>query len=314
MSDISAKLVMDLRAKTGAGMMDCKRALMETKGDFDLAVDWLRKKGISAAAKKSSRIAAEGLVGLFIKEDLKKACLVELNSETDFVARNDNFQKLLLNIGKLALENTDEVEKLKAVKYTLNNRNLEEEIRENVALIGENLNLRRVKNVEVKEEGIVAGYVHNEIATNMGKIGVMVVLASKGDKDKLQTLGKQIAMHIAASKPESLTISDLDPELVEREKTIFLEQSRASGKPESIVEKMVEGRLRKFYEEVVLLEQVFVMDGKTKILEVLNDFSKELGTEVKLESFVRFSLGEGIEKNEGNFADEVASVISSSKS
>ena len=304
MNMISANLVKDLREKTGAGMMDCKKALTETSGDFEAALDWLRTKGLAAAAKKAGRIASEGLVAAVI--DGKVGAAVELNSETDFVARNEIFQKLVSNVAALALKNAD-IEQLKLAKMP-SGKTAEEEVVEHIATIGENLSLRRVEQITVTN-GVIASYIHNNVADGLGKIGVLVALESTGDVSKLNALGKQIAMHVAAARPQALKIEEVDPKLVEREKAIFTEQSRDSGKPDNIIEKMVEGRIRKFYEEVVLLEQVFVIDGKTKIREVIENTSKEIGAPITLSAFVRYELGEGIEQEEKDFAAEVAAVI-----
>ncbi len=301
---VSASLVKDLREKTGAGMMDCKKALVETSGDFEAAVDWLRTKGLAAAAKKAGRVAAEGLTILEVQE--KVASAVEINSETDFVSRNENFQELAKKVVHKALE-CKNIDELKLAKIE-SAKNVEELIVENVAVIGENLNLRRMHTISVKD-GVIASYVHNAVAENMGKISVLVALESSGDKTKLMEVGKQIAMHIAAAKPECLDKESVDPSLIQREKEIFTEQSRESGKPDNIIEKMIDGRIRKFLEEIVLLDQVFVVDGKSKISEVVHNLSKEVGAPVALTSYVRFELGEGIEKEEKNFADEVASVV-----
>ncbi len=300
---ITAALVKDLREKTGAGMMDCKKALTETNGDFENAIDWLRKKGLSAAAKKAGRTAAEGLVAVAVNGVVGAA--VEVNSETDFVARNDKFQEMVSGITKLALKAHD-LESLKATSMP-SGKTVEEEVIENIATIGENLSLRRVEVLSVSD-GVVASYIHNSIADNMGKIAVLVALESTADKEKLMTLGRQIAMHIAAARPQSLNIESLDQAVVARERDIFFEQSRASGKPDNIIEKMVDGRIRKFYEEAVLLEQIFVMDNKSKISEVVESHAKELGAPIILKAFVRFELGEGIVQEEKDFAAEVAAV------
>lgn len=301
---VSASLVRDLRTKTGAGMMDCKKALVETNGDFEGAIDWLRTKGLAAAAKKAGRIAAEGLTALEVRGN--EAAVVEINSETDFVARNENFQQLTGKIAKKAVSCSSLEELLKADVES--GKTIEELIVENVATIGENLTLRRVKTLKVKD-GVIASYVHNAAGDGMGKISVLVALESSGDKQKLMELGKQIAMHIAAAKPECLEERSVDPALIQREKDIFTEQSRASGKPDNIIEKMIDGRIRKFLEEIVLLNQVFLLDGKSKISEVIQNASKELGTAVTLADYARFEIGEGIEKEEKNFADEVAAVV-----
>ncbi|MES2215191.1 MAG: translation elongation factor Ts [Pseudomonadota bacterium] len=300
---ITAASVKDLREKTGAGMMDCKKALTETGGDFEAAVDWLRTKGLSAAAKKAGRVAAEGLTAAAVDGTI--GAIVEVNSETDFVARNDKFQGLVSSIAKLALKAGD-VESLQ--KATMpSGRTAQEEIVEHIATIGENMGLRRVSVLKV-EDGVVASYVHNAVADGLGKIAVIVALESTGDKAKLTSMGKQIAMHIAATRPQALNIESVDPEALKRERDIFFEQSRASGKPDNIIEKMVEGRIRKFYEESVLLEQVFVIDGKTKISEVVSNAAKELGAPVTLKAFARFELGEGIEQEVKDFAAEVAAA------
>lgn len=303
---VSASLVRDLRTKTGAGMMDCKKALVETSGDFEAAVDWLKAKGLAAAAKKAGRVAAEGLTALEVKGN--KAVAIEINSETDFVSRNEVFQDLVKQITKKALE-CSSVEELLAANVE-NDKTVNDLIVANVATIGENLTLRRMKALEVKD-GVIASYVHNAVCDGMGKISVLVALESNGDKGQLMELGKQLAMHIAAAKPECLNEESVDPALVQREKVIFTEQSRASGKPDNIIEKMIDGRIRKFLEEIVLLNQVFVIDGKSKISEVIANAAKSLGSSVVLTSYVRFEIGEGIEKEEKNFADEVAAVVKS---
>ncbi|MCC8371271.1 MAG: translation elongation factor Ts [Rickettsia endosymbiont of Pseudomimeciton antennatum] len=302
---INAGLVKQLREKTGAGMMDCKKALLETKGDFETAIDWLRKKGLSAAAKKSDRVATEGLTAINIKDNV--GAIIEVNSETDFVARNDKFQQLVRNIAILALQQND-LASLKLAK-TSTGRSVDEEILDNIATIGENLNLRRMDVLRVSE-GVVASYVHNTVVEGMGKISVLIGLQSTSkDKDKLLELGQKIATHIAANNPYSLDVSSLDQTLVEREKDIFFEQSKASGKPDNIIEKMVEGRIRKFLAEVVLLEQNFLFDDKLTISQVIDNTAKELGTSIKITQFIRYELGEGIKQEDKNFADEVAAVI-----
>ncbi|KKB96195.1 Elongation factor Ts [Candidatus Arcanobacter lacustris] len=306
MAEITASLVKELREKTGAGMMDCKKALVEVAGNFEEAIDWLRKKGLSNAAKKSGRVAAEGLVAVAVSD--KKGALIELNSETDFVARNEKFQQLVKTISELALANMiSDVELLKNIKNPATSATVAEDIASNVAVIGEHMNLRRTHSLSV-DQGVVVSYVHNAVVPNCGKIGVLVALESGASKDELTTLGRQLAMHVAASKPDVLTIAEVDPVAVEREKTIFSEQAKASGKPDSIIEKMVEGRIRKYYEEVVLLEQVFVIDGKTKVSEVLEQFSKKTNSPTKIKAFTCYVLGDGIVQEQKNFADEVAAV------
>ncbi len=300
---ITAQLVSSLREKTGAGMMDCKKALVETNGDFEAAVDWLRTKGLAAAAKKAGRIAAEGLTAVCVKGT--KGAAIEINSETDFVSRNEIFQNLVKEIANLAVDNAN-FDALSTVKAK-SGKTVQDEIVSNVATIGENLTLRRVNGISVTD-GVIASYVHNASATDMGSIAVLVALESKGDKGKLMEIGKQIAMHIAASRPQSLTKEGISQEIIQKEKDVFTEQSRASGKPDDIIAKMIDGRIRKFLEEIVLLDQVFVIDGKSKISDVVSNLAKELGTPVELKSYIRYEIGEGIEKEEKNFADEVAAA------
>lgn len=305
MAEITAALVKELREKTGAGMMDCKKALSETNGDLEGAVDWLRKKGLAAAAKKAGRVAAEGLVGVTTSGTVGTA--VEVNAETDFVARNETFQGYVAKVTELALGTDADVEALKAVAYPGTGRNVGEELTHLVATIGENMNLRRVAKLTVGQ-GVVSSYVHSALVPGLGKIGVLVALESAGDAAKLEALGKQIAMHVAAARPEALDVADVSTDALDRERNVLAEQARASGKPEEIIAKMVEGRIRKYYEEVVLLEQVFVIDGETKIRKVVENAAKDVGAPVKLTGFVRFALGEGIEKETTDFAAEVASM------
>jgi len=306
MPEITATMVKDLRDKTGAGMMDCKKALNEAGGDMEAAVDWLRKKGLSAAAKKAGRVAAEGLVA--VASSGTKAAMVEVNAETDFVARNEQFQSFALQAAKTALEGNATVEALAAAKHP-NGSTIQEVLTNLVATIGENMALRRVALLKVAH-GIVASYVHNALAPNVGKIGVLVALESTADAGKLQELGKQIAMHVAAARPEFLTIADVDTKALERERNVLTEQAIASGKPESVIAKMVEGRIRKYYEEVVLMEQVYVVDGESRIAQVVEKAAKALGAPVALTAFVRYQLGEGIEKTTDDFAAEVAKMAS----
>jgi len=303
---VTASLVKDLRAKTGAGMMDCKKALIEVNGDFESAIDWLRTKGLAAAAKKAGRVASEGLTAVHI--DGNKSAVVEINSETDFVAKNETFQQMVQEVAEIATS-CNNLEELKGKKVK-SGKSVDEEIVANVATIGENLNLRRMQSLSITG-GVIVPYVHNAIKDNMGRISVLVALESKADKEKLSELGKQIAMHIAATRPECLNKESVDPSLVQREKDIFTEQSRASGKPDNIIEKMIEGRIRKFLEEIVLLDQTFVIDGKSKISEVVANFAKEAGTDITLKAYARLEIGEGIEKEESNFADEVAAAAKS---
>jgi len=307
MAEITAALVKELREKTGAGMMDCKKALAETSGDVEGAVDWLRKKGLSAAAKKAGRVAAEGLVG--VAAEGKTGAIVEVNSETDFVARNESFQGLVRTVTSLALQ-TDDVEKLKGAQVPGAGRNVADQLTHLVATVGENMNLRRAKRLRV-ESGVVVSYVHNQIAPGLGKIGVLVALESTGDAAKLAAAARPIALHVAAAIPLFLDIASVDSGALEREKDVLREQARASGKPENIIEKMVEGRLRKYYEEAVLLEQVSVIDQETRIAKVVEQIGKEAGAPVKLKGFVRFALGEGIDKKESDFAAEVAAQLKS---
>ncbi|WP_225766568.1 translation elongation factor Ts [Inquilinus sp. Marseille-Q2685] len=306
MAEITAALVKELREKTGAGMMDCKKALGESGGDLEAAVDWLRKKGLAAAAKKAGRVAAEGLVGAAVEGT--RGVLVEVNSETDFVSRNDKFQGLVSTLADLALKANGDVEALAASPYPGTGRTAAEEVTHLVATIGENISLRRSQALNVSN-GVVAAYIHSPVAPGLGKIGVLVALESTGDKAKLEAFGKQIAMHVAAARPEALHIADVDASNLERERAVLVEQARASGKPEAIIEKMVEGRLRKYYEEVVLHEQVWVLDGETKVRKAIEDAAKDVGAPVSVTGFVRFVLGEGIEKEQGDFAAEVAATL-----
>ena len=310
MAAITAALVKELREKTGAGMMDCKAALKENDGDMEAAVDWLRKKGLSKAAKKAGRTAADGLVAVKVAEagNGAEGVLVEVNAETDFVARNEVFQKMVGEIANQALAVKGDVEALRKATYPGGDKSVDEHIAEMVGQIGENMSLRRADYVSV-DDGVVVSYVHTQITDNMGKIGVLVALKSGGDKAVLNGLGRQIAMHVAASRPLALTVDDLDSTLVEREKSVLADQARASGKPEAIIEKMVEGRLRKYYEETVLMEQIFVMDNETKIGKLVENAKNDAGAPVELVGFVRMELGEGIEQDNGDdFAAEVAAM------
>lgn len=305
MTVISAAAVKELREKTGAGMMDCQKALKENNGDFEAAVDFLRKKGLAAAAKKSSRVAAEGLVCVAAQDN--KACVLEVNSETDFVARNEKFQNFVTQTTQAALQhNCTAVEALQ--QTAANGTTVTENLTNLIATIGENMTLRRVETLSVSQ-GVVASYIHNAVAPNLGKIGVLVALESAASADKLQELGKKIAMHVAAAQPLFLDSASVDATALERERAILIEQAKASGKPMDIIEKMVEGRIRKYYEEVCLVDQIFVMDGESKISAVIANTAKELGSPITLKAFTRFALGEGIEKEEKNFADEVKAAI-----
>ena len=306
MAEITAALVKELREKTGAGMMDCKRALGEVGGDVEQAIDWLRKKGLAAAAKKAGRIAAEGLIG--IATDGKIGVFVEVNAETDFVARNDKFQELVTGVTQLAVKHGDDIGAIKAAHVPAFNNTVEAHLTHLVATIGENMNLRRIAHLEVSE-GVVVGYVHNQLVPGLGKIGVLVALESAADAATLNTLGRQLAMHVAAASPLFLDVSSVDATALEREREVLKEQARASGKPEAIIEKMVEGRVRKYYEEVVLLEQVYVVDGETKIAKVVENAGKAAGKPIALVGFCRFVLGDGIEKETQDFAAEVAATL-----
>jgi elongation factor Ts len=289
---ITAQMVKELREKTGVGMMDCKTALAETNGDMEAAVDWLRSKGLAKAAKKAGRVAAEGLIG--VAGSGNRAAMVEVNSETDFVSRNDQFQSLVSGVADAALSTDGKVDSVLAAKMN-GGSTVETAITEAVATIGENMTLRRSAVLSV-EEGAVASYVHAAAAPGLGKIGVIVGLKSSGDKEKLATLGRQIAMHVAAASPLALDADRIDPDTVRRERAIFAEQARESGKPDNIIEKMVEGRMRKFYEESVLLKQAFIMDTERTVEKVLKDAEKDVGAPVTVTDFVAFRLGEGIEK------------------
>ncbi|AXY23091.1 MULTISPECIES: translation elongation factor Ts [Komagataeibacter] len=296
MAEITAALVKDLREQTGAGMMDCKKALKEAEGDIEGAIDWLRKKGLSAAAKKSGRVTAEGLVGVAQADN--KAAMVEINAETDFVARNEHFQNFVSEVAHAALTVGDDLEKLKAAVLK-SGRNVADELTHLIATIGENMSIRRARVLSVPS-GVVATYVHSAVSPGLGKIGVLAAVEAPSASDALETLGRQIGMHVAATRPAALDVNSVDPQALERERAVLVEQARASGKPEAIIEKMVDGRIRKFYEEVVLLEQVWVHDGESRVREIV----KKAGA--KLIGFDRFQLGEGIEKEENDFAAEVA--------
>ncbi len=305
MADFSAKDVKELRDRTGAGMMDAKKALGETDGDMEAAVDWLRTKGLAAAAKKSGRTAAEGLVGVAVEGTTGAA--VEVNSETDFVAKNGQFQDFVDKVTTIALDTDADVDALKAADYP-GGGTVEEKLTANIATMGENQGIRRVGKIGVSE-GSVISYVHNAAAADMGKIGVLVALESDAGADVLESLGKQLAMHIAAAAPLALDGDDLDPEMIERERAIAHEKAAESGKPDNIVQKMVQGAIAKYRKENALLSQIFVIDNKTRIEEVVTQAGKDAGSNIKLTDFIRFQLGEGIEKKEGNFADEVAAAV-----
>ena len=302
---ITAAQVKELREKSGAGMMDCKKALNETNGDMDSAVDWLRTKGLAAAAKKSGRVASEGLIAASVSDGV--GALIELNSETDFVSRNEEFQNFAKTLADIALSVND-LDTLKAADFPGSGRTVEEELTQKIATIGENMSLRRMQKVSV-DAGLVVPYIHNAVADGLGRIGVLVGLSSAADEASLAALGKQLAMHIAATSPASLSVDDLDPAMVQRERDVLIEQAKASGKPQDIAEKMVAGRMRKYYEEVVLLEQIFVVDGETKVKAVIEMAAKDAGSAIALTAFSRFNLGEGVEKEETDFVAEVAAQL-----
>ena len=307
MAEITAALVKELREKSGAGMMDCKKALQETGGDMDAAVDWLRTKGLSKAAKKADRVAAEGLVAVATRADGagETAAVIEFNAETDFVARNELFQNAARKFATAALD-VDGVEALNAA--TVDGKTVQDEVTNLVATIGENMHVRRAARFTVGE-GVVATYVHNATAPGLGRIGVLVALESAGDKDKLRELGRKIAMHVAATAPLSLNTDDLDPAAIERERAILTEKAREDGRPENMIDKIVDGQIAKFQKEVVLTKQPFVMNPDQTVEQLVADTAKEIGSPIVLKGFVRLALGEGVEKTEGpDFAAEVASM------
>lgn len=302
---ISASQVKELREKSGAGMMDCKKALQENGGDMDAAMDWLRAKGIAKADKKSGRTAAEGLVG--VAGSGGSAVVVEINSETDFVARNEAFQDLVRGVAEVALETDGSLETVSAQTYPVTGKSVVDSITDAVATIGENMNLRRTAKLSVGQ-GVVATYVHNSVADGLGKLGVLVALDSSGDAQALSAIGKQVAMHVAATNPLALTSADVDADLAGRERAILIEQARESGKPENIIEKMVDGRMRKFFEEVALMSQSFVVNPDLTVEAAIKEAEASVGAPVKIAGFVRFQLGEGVEKEESDFAAEVAAA------
>jgi elongation factor Ts len=306
MAEVTAALVKELRDKTGAGMMDCKRALGDSGGDIEAAVDWLRKKGLSAAANKAGRVAAEGLIGAAVRG--AAGGLVEVNSETDFVARNQAFPNFVRAVGALAVAGDGELEALMRTPYPGSGRTVEAELTYLISTIGENLVLRRSTRLSVGRGGVFS-YVHNALGPGIGKIGVIVGLESSGPGNELADLGKQLAMHIAAAAPLYLDIASVPEAALERERNVLREQARASGKPEGIIERMVEGRLRKFYEEVVLLQQIFVVDQETRISKVVENAAKATGAPITVSGFARFALGEGIERPRSDFAAEVAAQL-----
>ena len=304
--NLNANLIKELREKSGAGIVDCKNALLQNDNDVDKSIDWLRKKGLSVAAKKSGRVAAEGLVGVHIFKN--QACLIEINSETDFVSRNKQFQKFVSDCSKIALTANGDLESLLKSKFINGDNTVEEELTKNIATIGENLTIRRIEKITLDQPGLIVSYVHNSVAENLGKIAVILSLKSTADRNNLNEVGKKLAMHIAASNPISLNLDSLDPKIIDKEKKVLTEQTISSGKPKDIAEKIVEGRVRKFCEDVVLLEQTFVIDGKSKIKDVLKQVSVEFGTEVSIDSFKMLILGQGIEVEEKDFAAEVAAT------
>ncbi len=308
MAEITAALVKELRETTGAGMMDCKKALTENDGDMEASVDWLRSQGLAAAAKKAGRAASEGLVG--VATNGSKGAVVELNAETDFVARNESFQDFAESLVQIALAGDGDVEALKAADHPSGD-NVAEQLTQLISTIGENMDLRRSAVLEV-ENGVVSSYMHNAMKPGLGKIGVLVSLESTGDAAALDALGKQLAMHVAAASPLALSRDDVDAGDLERERNILMEQARDSGKPEEIIEKMVEGRLRKYYEEICLLEQTYVIDTDNNVEKAVEAAAKEIGAPVSIKGFVRFALGEGVEKEEEDFAAEVAAVAGGS--
>ena len=302
---LTASMVKELREKSGAGMMDCKKALSENNGQMEDAIDWLRKKGLASVSKKSGRVAAEGLVGINVNNN--SGVIIEINSETDFVSRNEIFQNFVKNCGELALSKKSNIEELKKLPYPGSERTVDEELANNIATIGENMNIRRLEFLEVSEGGLFS-YIHNSTAEGLGRLGVLVSLKSKLNVDELSALGKQIAMHVAATSPKSLSIDDLDEQIVNRERQVLIDQAIASGKPKEIADKIVQGRMHKFYQEVVLNEQVSVLDGETKIKDLVKNFSKEKNSDIELTGFKMIKLGDGIEVEETNFAEEVAAT------
>ncbi len=306
MVKISAALVKQLREKTGAGMMNCKKALTETEGDLDAAVVWLRKKGLASAAKKADRAASEGLVA--VATDGTRGAIVELNSETDFVARNDLFQAFTRWLAGAALTSGGDVADLRKAVYPESSRSVEDEIAHLIATIGENMNLRRAATISVGR-GVVASYVHAAVSPGLGRIGVLVGLESEGDAEALAAFGKKLAMHVAAANPEAIAVEDLDPDLEARERAVLTEQARATGKPDKVIQMMIEGRLRKFFQEVVLGEQTYVIDRESKVSAVIEAQAREIGAEIRVSGFQRVVLGEGLQKKDGDFAAEVAAQI-----
>ena len=305
MAAITASMVSELRQSTGAGMMDCKAALTETAGDLEAAVDWLRKKGLAKAAKKAGRVAAEGLVGLAVSGT--RGVVVEVNSETDFVARNDQFQELVRSIAGVALRSDGDVEALKVSAHPAGGT-VQEAVANAVATVGENMTLRRVGLLSVSE-GVVASYIHNSVGDGLGKIGVLVALESAGNAEALQAIGRQVAMHIAATNPQGLDGNAIDPAVVERERAVLADKARASGKPEAVIEKIVESGIKTYFKEVTLVDQPFVHDSSKTVSQAVNEAAKVAGAPIALKAYLRFGLGEGIEKETSDFAAEVAAAV-----
>lgn len=305
MATITAALVKELRESSGAGMMDCKKALTESDGNLEAATDWLRQNGLSAAAKKSGRIASEGLVGIHV--DGGNASMVEVNAETDFVARNETFKDFVSTVASISTANKADLDSVKTAAYPEGGRNVEEQLTHLISTIGENMNLRRAVGLSVSP-GAVGSYLHNAVDEGLGKIGVIVALKSEADADALAAFGKQIAMHIAAASPAAISQEDMDPAAVQKERDFLVEQAKDSGRPAEIIEKMVDGRMRKFFEESVLVSQTWVIDGENKVADIVEAKGKELGSPIEIVGFKRFVLGEGIEKKEEDFAAEVAAV------
>ena len=307
MSEVTASLVKELRDKTGAGMMDCKNALVETNGNIEESIDWLRKKGISGAEKKSARVAADGVIAVSINTDA--AALVEINSETDFVSRNPDFQKFAKNISEIALSHGQTIDQLKKANYLDSSKSVEEALTDLIGLIGENIVLRRSSILKNTNNNIFSSYIHGQVNEGLGKIGVILSLESNITSDKIENLGKQVAMHIAASKPMAISSDDVDPEVIERERSILVEQAKDSGKPDNIIEKMVDGRISKFFSEITLLDQTWVIDGESKVSKIIKDLEKDLSCNILIKDFKYFVLGEGIEVDKKDFATEVAEQI-----
>lgn len=305
MAEVPAALVKQLREQTAAGMMDCKRALSETGGDLDAATDWLRKKGLAAAAKKAGRAASDGLVGITVAGG--RGAVVEVNAETDFVARNEDFQALVRSIVELAPRAAGDLDRLLQETIAGTGKSVADTVTDAIARIGENISVRRTAVIEVGQ-GVIGAYVHGQLAPGLGKIGVLVGVESAGDPESLATLGKQLAMHVAAARPLSVSIDRLDPATLARERAIYADQARQTGKPDSIIEKIVDGRMRKYYEEAVLLEQDFVVDPDVKVKAAIERLAKDIGSPIGITGFVRFVLGEGLETKTSSLADEVAAL------